>query len=179
MNSSVCQICYIKDYTPYKMKKMKVYKNKTGVRSPTVVQWLEFGTFIALGLGLIPRREVGISEAARLSPKTDWIQQPTIQMGEGALMLFISNDKSTKKLWLQTGKPSHFDQWNLKLLGKENVNSVPRGMRWLIYNTSTFTTTLKFVNSWGVHCFFLHFHLPSFILQKNKKVTSKSQERAV
>ena len=84
-------------------------------------------------------------------------------MGEGALMVFISNVKSTKKLWLQTGKPSHFDQWNLKLLGKENGNSVPCGMRRLIYNTSTFSTTLKFVNSWGVHCFFLHVHLPSFI----------------
>lgn len=53
-------------------------------------------------------------------------------MGGGALMLFVSNVKSAKKLWLQTGKPSHFDQWNLKLLGKENVNSVPCGMTRLI-----------------------------------------------
>lgn len=47
-------------------------------------------------------------------------------------MLFVSNVTPAKKLWLQTGKPSHFDQWNLKLLGKENVNSVPRGMTRLI-----------------------------------------------
>lgn len=40
-------------------------------------------------------------------------------MGEGVLMLFISNDKSTKNYGYKQENQSPYDQWNLKLLGKE------------------------------------------------------------
>lgn len=33
----------------------------------------------------------------------------------------------------------------------------------LNFNPSTFSASLESVNSWGVHCFFLHLHLLSFI----------------
>lgn len=93
-------------------------------------------------------------------------------------MLFVSNVKSAKKIMVTNRKTKSLRPMEFEVTGKRKCKLCSM---WndKAYNTSTFSTTLKFVNSWGVHCFFLHFHLPSFILQKNKKVTSKSQERAV
>lgn len=80
-----------------------------------------------------------------------------------------SNVRSIIKL--HTGK-NHIIQAN-GCYWEKRKNSLPYGMTRLIYTTSTFSTTLKFVNSRGVHGFFLHFHLLSFVLQKSKKVTGK------
>ena len=48
-----------------------------------MVQWLDLGTFIALGLGLIPGRGAGISEAARLTQKKTEFNNPQFRWGKG------------------------------------------------------------------------------------------------